>query len=247
MDPGIGLSQVHVNKNESSALMISKTTVIQRVELRTQVEFPDAPDLNDDYPWTTSKVSKDGIRWALLSYGENKAQLQMTDLSSAKGPVHSLDLELSPYDRPHSREVAFSPDLSVVLVGAQVFSIAEGVHGVPSASFTIQGLQELLGRYRTRLSSRHRCLISPCNSYIIFEIRGDRLSTIYSFRINLVSRSSTRFDLPLPKDLTYASADLHPSQHLMLLSYSWFSHLMFKSSKKYHHCRYSLSSLKVWR
>lgn len=147
----------------------------------------------------------------------------MSNLSSAKDRVHRLDLELSPYDRPRSREVAFSPDLSVVVVGAQVFSIAEGVHRVTSASFTIQGLPELHERYRTRLSSRHRCLISPCNSYIIFEIRGAHLSTIYAFRMDLVSRSSTRFNLPLPKDLTYISTDLDPSQHLMLLSYSSFS------------------------
>ena len=231
LDSGIKLHQIHINKNESSALMVSESGVIQRVELRTQVGFPDAPDVDHDYPCTISQVSKDGVRWALLRYGENKAQLQMTDVSSAKSCIHRLDLELSPYDEPRSRAVAFSPDISVLAVDAQVFSIAEGVHSHTSASFTIQGLPELLERYRTRLGSRFQwpifcCHISPCNSYIVFVSDVDRfvreagLSTIYAFRIDLVSRSSTRLDLRLPKDLTYISADLHPSQHLMLLSYS---------------------------
>ena len=35
-----------------------------------------------------------------------------------------------------------------------------------------------------------------------------------------MSRSSTRLGLQLPKYLTYVSAVFHPSQHLMLLSYS---------------------------
>ena len=223
--------QIYVNNDESSALMVSEDMVIQHVEFRTQVRFPDAPDVNDDYPCSICEVSKDGARWALLRYGQFKAQLQITDVSSAKGPIHRLDLELSPCDEPHSRAASFSPNLCVLVIDAQVFSIAEGVHGLRSASFTIQDLPELLVRYRTRLSHPMHwcnlcCLISPCNSYVVFISQGDpdqreaAPSTIYAFRIDLVSRSSTRLDLHLPEDLTYVSADFHPSQHLMLLSYS---------------------------
>ncbi len=223
--------QIHVNDDESSALMISENRIIQRVEFRTQVIFPDAPNVNDDYPCTISQVSKDGVHWALLKYGQIKAQLQITDVSAAKGPIHMLEFELSPCDEPRSLAVSLSPDLCVLVVGAQVFRIAEGIHGLTSASFTIEGLPELLERHRTRLvvprhSSQFRCLISPCNSYVIFISPGDPYdreadpSTIYAFRIDLVSRSSTRMNLHLPKDLTSISADFHPSQHLMLLGYS---------------------------
>ena len=186
--------------------------------------------MNDDYPCTISQISKDGVRWALLKYGQGKAQLQMTDVSAAKGPIHRLELELSPCDEPHSLAASLSPDLSVLVVGAQVFGITEGVHGLTSASFTIQGLPELLVHFQTRLNPaywcRVECLISPCNSYVIFTCRGDPREreaapfTIYAFRIDLVSRSSTRLDLRLPKDLIYLSAEFHPSQRLMLLSYS---------------------------
>ena len=231
LDDTLSPQQIHVNNDESSALMVFESMIIQRVEFRNQVRFPDAPDVNDNYPCTISRVSKDGARWALLRYGQDKAQLQMTDVSSAKGPIHRLDLELHPCDEPHIRAASFSPNLCVLVIDAQVFSIAEGVHGLRSASFTIQGLLELLVRFRTRLSWPHhwcqlRCLISPCNSYVIFISQGApdereaAPSTIYAFRIDLVSRSSTRLDLHLPQDLTYVSADFHPSQHLMLLSYS---------------------------
>ena len=230
LDYGIESYQIHVKDDESSALMILQNRVIQRVDFRTQVIFPDAPDVNDDYPCTISRVSKDGVRWALLKYGQNKAQLQMTDVSAAKGPIHRLELELSPCDEPQSVAVSLSPDLGVLVVGAEVFRITKGSHGLTSASFTIDGLPELLERHRTRLAPRHycqlRCLISPCNSYVIFTSPGSphereaAPSTIYAFQIDFVSMSSTRLDLHLPKDLTYISADFHPSQHLMLLSYS---------------------------
>ena len=230
MDARITPSEININKDESSALMVSENRVIQRMEFRTQVRFSDAPDVNDDFPCAISQISKDGARWALLKYGRNKAQLQMTDVSSVKGPIYRLDLELSPWDEPDSRAATFSPDLSVLVVDAQVFIIAKGLHGLTSASFAIQGLAELLVQFRTGLNPRYwcqlRCLISPCKSYIIFISPGDTFQgkivrpTIYLFRIDLVSRSSTRLHLRLPKDLTYVSADFHPSQQLMLLSYS---------------------------
>ena len=223
-------SQIHVNQNESSALMVSASRVIQRVDLRTQVGFPDAPDVNDDCPYDISQVSKDGGRWALFRFGPKKAQLQITDLSSAKGPIHMLDLELPPCDESHPRMATLSPDLSVLVIDAQVFRFSKGLLNLTAASITIQGLPELLVRYRASSGPPHwsllRCLISPCNSYILFISQRDSFAKesapceIYAFRLDHLSRSSTRLDLHLPKDLTYISADFHPSQNLMLLSYS---------------------------
>ena len=225
--------RIHVNHDESSALMVSGDMVVHRVDFRTQVTFPDSSDLNDDYPCTISQVSKDGACWALLKFGQNKAQLQRTDLSAARGPIYSLDLELSPCDEPHLLVTSFSSNLRVLVVDAQVFSIVEGTNGLTATSFTIESLPELLLHYRTRLNLSHRnllrCLVSPCNSYFMFISPGDphardvAPSTLYAFRVDLVSRSSARLDLHLPKDLTFISADFHPSQQLMLLTYSSFS------------------------
>lgn len=220
--------QIHVNEDKISALMVLKNKVVQRVEFRTQVTFPDAPDVNNDFPRFISRVSKDGIRWAMLRYGRNNGQVQMTNVSAAIGPIHRLDLEWFPCEEPHFPVASLSPDLSVLVVDAQVFSITERPHGLTSASFTIQGLQELLVRHRTGPYIRVRilCLISPCNSYVVFISQGDPdvgeafPSTIYAFRIDLASRSSTRLDLHLPKDLIFLSASFHPSQHLMLLTYA---------------------------
>ena len=221
--------QIHVNDDESSALVVLESRVIQRVEFHTQVTFPDAPDVNGGYPCTFSQVSKDGIRWAQLKYGQDRAQLQMTNVSATGGPIHKLDLALTRYDEPQTQEATLSPDLRVLVVDAQVFSIAEGIHGLTSATFTIQGLSELFVCHRTKQDPRHwchlRCLISPCNSYVLYISQGDPNareafpSTIYAFRIDLVSRSSTKLDLHLPKDLTFVSANFHPSQRRMLLSY----------------------------
>ena len=225
--------QIHVNDDESSALMVSEDMVVHRVDFRNQVTFPDSSDLNDDYPCTISQISKDGACWALLRFGQNKAQLQITDVSAARAPFYRLDLELSPCDEPHLIPASFSPNLHVLVVNAQVFSIVEGMNGLTASSFTIQGLPELLLEFRIRMGFRDwfrlSCLISPCNSYFIFTSPGDSVareaapSALYAFRVDLVSRSSIRVDLHLPKDLTFISAGFHPSQQLMLLTYSSFS------------------------
>ena len=225
--------EIHVNDDESTALMVSEDRVIQRVDFRTKITFPDTPDVNDDYPCTISQISKDGLRWAQLRYGQNIAQLQMTEVSAAKGPIQRLDLELSPCDEPHLLAVCFSLDLRVLVIDAQVFSIVEGMDGLTATSFTIQGLPELLLH-----SGRLRCLISPCNSYFTFispedpDARETDPPIIYAFRVDLMSRSSARLDLHLPKQLEFISADFHPSQQLMLLTYSSVSRLGPSLSEK---------------
>ena len=229
VDYDISLYQIYINADECSALMIREKRIIQRINFCPQVTFPGAPDVDEDYPCTISQVSKDGVRWAQLRHGQSKARLQMTDLSDARSPIYKLDLELSTCDEPRFRAVSFSPNLGLLVVDAQIFSITEGMNGLTSISFTIQGLPDLIARYRSSLDSRHwcrlRCLISPCNSYFIFSGPGDPYlreatpSTVYAFRIDLVSMSSARLSLHLPKDMTFISADFHPSQHLLLLAY----------------------------
>ena len=222
--------QIHINADECSALIVSEKFVIQRVDFRDQVTFPGAPEVDDDYPCTLSQISKNGVRWAQLRYGQSKARLQMTDLSDTRSSIHKLDLELPICDEPDLRAVSFSPNLDILVVDAQIYSITEGRNGLTSTSFTIQGLPELIARYRSRLNPRHwchlKCLISPCNSYFICSSPGDPYlkegapTTVYAFRVDLVSMSSAILDLHLPQDLTFFSANFHPSQPLMLLTYS---------------------------
>ena len=222
-------AQIHINDDECSALMVLQNRVIQRVDLRPEVTFPDAPDIDDDYPGTTSQMSKDGMRWARLDYGQSKARLQMTDLSDARSSIQKLDLELSTSDDRNSRAVAFSPNLDTLVVDAQIYSITQGRNGLTFTSFTIQGLSDLIARHRSRSKSRYwrhlESLISPCNSYVIyFSSEGSELGEasdpiVYAFRVNLVSRSSARLNLHLPEDLVFFSAGFHPSLPLMLVSY----------------------------
>ena len=225
--------QIHVNDDESSALFVSGDMTIHRVDFRTTVTFPDSADVNDDYPCSISQVSEDGLYWALLRYGDKKAQLQTADVSAARGPIRRLDLERSTSIEPGHLAPTFSQNLRALVVGAQVFSIVNGMDGLTATSFTIQGLPELL-HYWTRLNFPYwyrnlRCLISPCNSYFVFINPGFPLSrkalpsTIFAFRVDLQSRSSARLDLHLPKDLKFISTDFHPSQQLMLITYTSFS------------------------
>ena len=241
--------QIHINADECSAHMVSKTRVIQRVDFRTQVTFPDAPDVGDDYPCTISQVSKDGVRWARLDYGQSKARLQMTDLSDARSSILKLDLELSASDDPNLRAVAFSPNLGTLVVGAQIYSITNGRNGLTLTSFTIQGLSDLTERHRLRSHSRVECLISPCNSYLLFfnskdPDPGEGAHTIvYAFRVDLVSMSSARLNLHLPKDLTFFSAGFHHSRPLMLVTYTTSSGPSVQDRGKGHRAQVSIFEL----
>ena len=254
LEPGciIRPAQIHINDDECSALMVSKNKVIQQVDFRTQVIFPDAPHVDDDYPCTTSQVSKDGVRWACLDYGQSKARLQMTDLSDAKSSIYKLDLEFSTSDDPSLRAVAFSPNLGTLMVDAQIYSITMGRNGLTLTTFTIQDLSDLIARHRSRWNSYLKCLISPCNSYFICFGSGDpdtdpgeaAPTIVYAFRVDLVSMSSARLNLYLPEDLTFFSAGFHPSQPLMVVTYTTSSGLSVQDySIKEHRAQVSIVEL----
>lgn len=230
LDSLICSKQIYMNKDETSALMVSGTRTVQRIELGAKITFPDAVDMLDNYPCHFAFVSKDGAHLASLSYGQYKGQLQLIDLTPENVPIRRLDLNWSPCSDPQFLTLGISSDLRVLVVDTEVFNIAEADDSLASTPFTIIGLPELIEHHRTGARSSHwcqlRCHVSPCSSYVVYVREGDRWAQekyptcIFLFRIDVVSRSSNRLNLQLPEDLVFASADLHPSLPLMVLSYA---------------------------
>jgi hypothetical protein len=224
----IGPSQIVVHKDEKSALFVTESLRIQRVELGEVVSFPEADDMNDEYPHSFSSVSADGRMWASVSYGPFKGQVQLVDLDLCTA-VRRLELEWTPCNSGLV-VVGLSPDLSVLTIDAQVYDLGQHER-IAAYPFTITGLPEVLecrrrseGISATRVSLA--CRISPCNSYILYFSRG-RIkepeldpTELHLFRIDLMSKSSAKMHVPVPENLVFMSAKFHPSLPQMSLGYA---------------------------
>ena len=231
--------QIHIHKAATSAVIVTRTRYIQRVELGDQIELIDPSDLIDGYPHMVSTISKDCSHCALLSYGRNGGKVQIIDLTSANAPARSFDLRWSQsdiseaIDKGLSLPISISPDLSVLVINAEVFDLTATIDSRGSSknltltSFTMEAVPALLRPYLHQLDCRTlKCRISPCNSYVLYEGRGDQWGdwsryspVIFLFRINIKEMKSVRLELMLPEHPSSVQASFHPSLPLMAISY----------------------------
>ena len=220
--------QIHVNKNCTSALMITNARIIQRIEFGTSINFLDVVDVSNEYPCSRLFISRNGTRGAFLSYGRKKARLQLLHLTPNKTPARLLDLTWSPCDNPSCLLIEASSDLRFLLVGSEIFDIAEPNDHLASVPFTIDGLPQLLKRH---LKGGQRpslgcipCEVSECSACVLYSCQEYQLgrrevpSRIYVFRIDVKSRSSTRVNFQLPQHLVASSGNFHPSLPLLTLN-----------------------------
>ena len=73
-------NQIWMNRNEASAQMVLNDKTVQRIQPGAEVVFPDALDVNDDYPFNLSFISKARVQCALLSYGQHKLTYSWSNL-----------------------------------------------------------------------------------------------------------------------------------------------------------------------
>lgn len=238
--PVIQPHQIYVHKAATSAVMVTDTRSIQRIELGDEIKFLDANKVIDDYPHRLSTISRDCTHWALVSYGRKGGKLQIMDLTSPDAPTRHFDLDWSQSDIPRglaqgtNLPINFSPDLRVLIINAEVFEITT-VQGDQRSDrliltpFTIEALPTLLESHWYQIPSWSRdCHISPCNSYVIYvmnqrdhwESRYGDSSDLLLYRIDLQKRTSARLETVLPERSIYMDASFHPSLPLMVMSYA---------------------------
>ena len=231
--------QIHVHKAAGSAVIVSDTNLIQRIELSDEIKFPDEHEVIDDYPHRLSNISRDGVRWVLVSYGQNSGKVQIIDITSHNAPARHFDLDWSQSDIPslvaqgYCLPISLSPDLRVLIINSEVFDITiNEVNGASESStltsFTIEGLPTLLEPHQHKYQSRSlKCKISPCNSYVIYVGEGDQwcqksryLSAVFLYRIDLQKRTSVRLELDLPEGSDFFDASFHPSLPVLTIRYA---------------------------
>ena len=223
---------IFVHQHGNSALLLTRDKTIQEVKLGNEVEFPGAKIVDEEYPCKLSKVSEDGLRLALLRYGPRKGYVQILQLNSAV-PSRQSHLRWSDCDDPKVLAIAWSPDLSILVVDAQVFDLMAPKNDTMLDPLKIPGITELIQSRRVGLkASRYahfRCQISLCKSFIVFVNPGappdGDISAIYPtdllvFRIELRLRLVTQLQIDLPDTLSFMSVQLHPFLPLMAMCFA---------------------------
>lgn len=231
---------IYVNNSATAAVVVTRTRSMQRIRLGDRIELLDASKSIDDYPYRLSTISRDGSHWALMNYGRKGGKVQIIDIASPDVPAHHFDLDWSHSDVPEiltediSLPTAFSPDLSVLIINADVFDLtsttsSKGLHERSTLTpFVMEATSALLRPHLHRLSwASLQCRISPCNSYVIYVGSGDQWgsetlcsSAIYLYRIDVQRRTSARLELTLPESLISLDSSFHPSLPLMAISYA---------------------------
>ena len=230
---------IHVHKAAISAVIVTRTRMIQRVELGDRIKFLDAGNSIDEYPHRLSTISRDGSHWALVSYGRKGGKVQIIDLRSSDAPARHFVLQWSQSDIPEtltqgdSLPIGINPDLRVLIINAEVFDLTintgkNSSERLTLSSFTIEAAPALLRphRYLDKYELLE-CLISPCNSYVTYVSEGGQWgeesrysSTFLLYRIDVQKRTSARLGLMLPERMTSSHASFHPSLPLMTLGYA---------------------------
>lgn len=241
LDWTIGPHGIHVHKALNSAVIVTRTRTIQRIELGDRIEFLDVRNSIDDYSHRQSTISSDGSHWALVSYGPKGGKVQIINLASPDAPTRHFMLQWSQSDTPETLTegnklpIGISPDLGVLIINAEVFDLTTNTTNGKDPSerlkltpFTMKAAPALLKLHRHQIESWGlQCLISPCNSYVIYVCRGDqwgdewRYSSVFLlYRIDVQKRTSARLDLDLPQRMISVHASFHPSLPLLTLSYA---------------------------
>ena len=241
LDWTIGPHGIHVHKALTSAVIVTRTRMIQRIELGDGIKFLDARNLVDDYSHRLSTISSDGSHLALVSYGLKGGKVQIMDLASPHAPARHFRLQWSQSDIPETLTqgyylpIAISPDLRVLIINAEVFDLTTNTTDgkfppgrLTLTPFIMEAAPALLRPHRHQVKSwALQCLISPCKSYVVYLCRGDqwgaesRYSSVFLlYRIDVNKRTSARLDLNLPQRKISVHASFHPSLPLLTLRYA---------------------------
>ena len=232
-------SQIYVPMTAASAVVVTNSRSITRIELGDCVKFHNASKFMDDYPYSLSAISRDCSHLAWVIHGQIDGKMQIIDLTSPAAPARHLDLEWSQSDIPEvlaqgkNVPMAFSPDLRILVINAEVFDLTTPTRGQNLSTrptltpFTIEALPPLLTPHRHNIKTWGlQCRISSCNSYVVYVGQGDQWgqthrysSAILLYHIDLQNKTSTRLDLGLAERLISPCATFHPSLPLMAIIY----------------------------
>ena len=156
---------------------------------------------------------------AAMGIRKTRLELKMFDLSGTAVQVQILELEYVDPQPPtfHMHVITFSPDLSIVQAGTQIFDLL--TPGRPPLSFSENPLD------RPRQGESSSITFSPCNRYLIIinikdDLTTDEFATYGIFRVYRAVGRIEKVAIP-GLDVLVAhglSAHFHPELPLLVLT-----------------------------
>ncbi|KAL9630975.1 MAG: hypothetical protein Q9164_006139 [Protoblastenia rupestris] len=222
LDGAVESSSLHMQKDEASALLVTRKRSIQRVNFMDEISFPDAIMLAaiSKRSW---HISEDSNRWASVDFVDNKFKVQIGDLKDISVTPRTFDLEQFPGDHHDTTVVRMSPHLTFLLINGWIYNFTS--HDDPGQSDSWAPIALPTSLFEDH-SKRHllNSLISPSEKYIAClqdHVKGDEDSraTLLLFEIDLGCETTVQLAHSLPIDLFEVSADFHPALNLIIVTY----------------------------
>jgi hypothetical protein len=205
----------YISNDHKLAIVATISGVIQRMKLSDKVEFLDEPYMIDDNVYNPGHrvfLSQDGDRLAHLYFGEDKACLEVLEISNAGKTLRHLELGKIGSD---TRPMTMSPDLSILAIGSKIYNLGFPDDQIASRSFEIVDFP---------VTQCSWCMMSFNNTFIIYF--GIGKANNCAFRLDGKRTSWVHVQPSLPGDAVVSSAGFHPSLPLMAIIYKlkWEGH-----------------------
>ena len=157
---------------------------------------------------------------AVLDNGKTRLELKMFDLDGTADQVQSLELQYADHQcsKLHMHVITFSPDLSIVQVGARIYDLC--APGQPRLWFHNNPLD------KPRLGANSSITFSSCNRYLVlteskYDVAANGSATYGIFRIYRTAGKFRKIAVPgldnmVPDGFSVA---FHPGLPLLMLKY----------------------------
>ena len=220
-----------VNNDHRTARLITKSGEILRIRLDNKIEFLDAPDELNEYPFRSLFLSRDASQWASVYYGKDKARLQIYTMLNPSETPQCLELQrTSSLGNDRSGFRAMSMDLRILVVDGDAYSLrGSRIGGLSVTQLALKLPTELTARQSTYNDRSPQCSVDPSNSFVVYhrqnrdDVTGAKRPDVFAlFRISFDDTSSTQLQPPLPMDMFDISSQFHPSIPLLIVGFGTF-------------------------
>lgn len=222
----------YVSDDHRTARLIENSGEILRIRIDNNIEFLDAPDELNEYPFSSPFLSRDASQWASVYYGKDKARLQIyTMLNSSETPQYFELQRTSSLENDRSWFITMSMDLSILVIGGDAYSLrGSRIGGLSVTQLALKLPTELKARQSTYNDRPPQCSVDPSSSFVVYhttqnrdDVTGANRPDVFAlFRINFDNTSSTQLQPPLPEDMFDISSQFHPSIPLLIVGFGTF-------------------------
>lgn len=206
-----------ISDDHNHAIKVSPSGMVVQVKFGDKVELLDKietiDDGSDEPASLTCVLSRAGDRLAHLEISKHTTCLQIFQVANAGKKLRHLEFDDAPClrgDLLWPGDITMSPDLSLLLIGTNVYDLR-----LPDDQVTSRPLETV----KPPSADDCECVVSSTNAFIAYVPYEDH-PQLDVFRLDTQKSSWVRVQPSWPEDRAYLSAQFHPSLPLIAMLYS---------------------------